>query len=57
MAEKVRDPDCGIEIKPQQAAAKPAYPGKTSGFGSPGCKMAFEPKPATYGASRQSLAT
>ncbi len=48
MAEKVKDPVCGMEIDPQQAAAKTEYEGKTYYFCSPGCKAAFDKNPTQY---------
>ncbi len=48
MAEKVKDPVCGMEIEIQQAAAKTEYQGKTYYFCSPGCKTAFEKDPKKY---------
>ena len=48
VAEKVKDPVCGMEIEPKQAAAKTQYQGKTYYFCSPGCKVAFEKNPTQY---------
>ncbi len=48
MAKKVRDPVCGMEVKPKQAAAKTEYQGKTYYFCSSGCKTAFEKNPTKY---------
>ena len=48
MAEKVKDPVCGMEIEVQHAAGKTEYQGKTYYFCSPGCKAAFEKDPQKY---------
>lgn len=48
MADKVKDPVCGMEIDPKHAAAKMEYQGKIYYFCSPGCKAAFEKEPANY---------
>lgn len=48
MAEKVKDPVCGMTLEPKQAAAKTEYQGKTYYFCSPGCRAAFERNPAKY---------
>ncbi len=48
MSEKVKDPVCGMEVDPKQAAARAEYQGKTYYFCSPGCKAAFEKDPAKY---------
>ena len=48
MAEKVKDPVCGMEIKSNQAAAKTEYQGKIYYFCSLGCKTAFEQNPTKY---------
>jgi len=48
MADKVKDPVCGMEIDPQQAAAHAEHQGQTIYFCSPGCKTAFEKDPGRY---------
>jgi len=48
MADKVKDPVCGMDVDPEQAAGKSEYQGKTYYFCSPGCKAAFEREPAKY---------
>ncbi len=48
MAEKVKDPVCGMEIDPEHAAGKTEYQGKTYYFCSSGCKTTFEKDPAKY---------
>lgn len=48
MAEKVRDPVCGMEIEREHAAAKTEYQGQAFYFCSPGCKTAFDKEPTRY---------
>jgi YHS domain-containing protein len=48
MAEKVKDPVCGMEVDPQQAAGRSEYQGRTYYFCSPGCKASFDRDPAKY---------
>lgn len=44
----VKDPVCGMEVDPAQAAATAEYEGKTYYFCAPGCKIAFEREPEKY---------
>jgi YHS domain-containing protein len=48
MAEKVKDPVCGMEIEKSEAAATYEYRGKTYYFCAPGCKQEFEKEPEKY---------
>lgn len=48
MAEKVKDPVCGMEIEKDQAAATVEYQGQVYYFCAPGCKKAFEENPEKY---------
>ena len=43
-----KDPVCGMEIDPKQAAGKSEYQGQTYYFCSAGCKKAFDKEPAKY---------
>jgi len=44
----VKDPVCGMDVDPAQAAASVEYKGKTYYFCAPGCKRAFEKEPEKY---------
>ena len=44
----VKDPVCGMEINPAEAAGKSEYQGQTYYFCSPGCKKAFDKEPQKY---------
>jgi YHS domain-containing protein len=48
MADKVKDPVCGMEIDPERAATSVQHEGQTFYFCSPGCKAAFDNDPARY---------
>lgn len=43
-----KDPVCGMDVNPENAAAKAEYKGKTYYFCAPGCKQAFESDPEKY---------
>jgi YHS domain-containing protein len=43
-----KDPVCGMEINPQQAAATSEYQGQTYYFCSAGCKQTFDANPQQY---------
>ncbi len=43
-----KDPVCGMEVEPAQAAATFEYKGETYYFCAPGCKIAFEKEPKKY---------
>jgi YHS domain-containing protein len=43
-----KDPVCGMEVDPAQAAATYEYKGTTYYFCAPGCKAAFEKEPEKY---------
>ncbi|MEZ4666528.1 MAG: YHS domain-containing protein [Anaerolineae bacterium] len=45
---KVRDPVCGMEIDPKQAAGTSEYKSQTYYFCSAGCKKAFDKEPEKY---------
>jgi P-type Cu+ transporter len=42
MAEKFRDPVCGMLVEPSKAAAKGVYGGQTVYFCSTGCKVEYD---------------
>lgn len=44
----VRDPVCGMEINPQNAAATTAYQGETFYFCRVDCQEQFDQNPARY---------
>ncbi|HEU4686287.1 MAG TPA: YHS domain-containing protein [Nitrospira sp.] len=46
--QSVRDPVCGMEINPQDAAATTAYQGKTFHFCRVECQQQFEEDPERY---------
>ncbi len=43
-----KDPVCGMDVEPSQAAAKTVYKGTIYYFCSPQCKSAFEQNPDYY---------
>ena len=43
-----KDPVCGMDVDPKQAAGKSEYQGQTCYFCSTGCKKAFDREPAKY---------
>ena len=43
-----RDPVCGMDVDPAQAAGSVEYKGETYYFCAPGCKLAFEKEPEKY---------
>lgn len=43
-----KDPVCGMEVDPAQAAGSVEYKGQTYYFCAPGCKKAFEKEPEKY---------
>ena len=43
-----KDPVCGMEVNPQQAAATSEYQGQTYYFCSPNCKQTFDANPQQY---------
>lgn len=44
----VKDPVCGMDVDPAQAAATAEYNGQTYYFCSRGCKVAFDKDPEKY---------
>jgi YHS domain-containing protein len=50
MAAMVKDPVCGMEINPEQAAARSDYQGQTYYFCSADCKRTFDANPQQYAA-------
>ena len=44
----VKDPVCGMDVDPKQAAGKSEYQGQTYYFCSAGCKKAFDKEPVEY---------
>ncbi len=49
MATRVKDPVCGMEIEPSQAAAREDHEGQTFYFCSHGCHDTFMKDPHRYG--------
>jgi YHS domain-containing protein len=49
----MKDPVCGMDVKPDNAPAKSEHKGETFYFCSAGCKHKFEKHPEEY-ASRKS---
>jgi YHS domain-containing protein len=49
MADKVKDPVCGMEIRPEDAAATEEHEGRTFYFCSKGCHDIFVNDPHRYG--------
>ena len=47
-----KDPVCGMEVKPEQAAGKSEHEGQTYYFCSNGCKQRFDQNPKTYTAKQ-----
>ncbi|MCF7805246.1 MAG: YHS domain-containing protein [Candidatus Marinimicrobia bacterium] len=43
-----KDPVCGMDVDPDNAAAQTEHNGKTYYFCAPGCKKAFEENPEKY---------
>ena len=43
-----KDPVCGMEVDPRQAAGTSDYQGQTYYFCAVGCKKAFDKEPARY---------
>jgi Cu+-exporting ATPase len=48
MANTQRDPVCGMDVNPQDAAAKSQHQGQTYYFCSYSCKQKFEQNPTQY---------
>ncbi len=48
MAQTYRDPVCGMEVKPETAAGKSQYQGRTYYFCSDADKQAFDKNPEKY---------
>jgi YHS domain-containing protein len=44
----VKDPVCGMDVNPDQAAGKSEYQGQTYYFCCKDCKRIFDEEPATY---------
>jgi Cu+-exporting ATPase len=49
MADMVKDPVCGMEIRPEDAAATEVHEGRTFYFCSEACHRAFISDPHRYG--------
>ena len=49
MADKVKDPVCGMEIRPEDAAATEEHEGRTFYFCSSSCHDSFVREPYHYG--------
>ena len=43
-----KDPVCGMQVDPKQAAGSSEYNGKTYYFCGTGCKRKFDEKPEQY---------
>jgi Cu+-exporting ATPase len=43
-----KDPVCGMDVDPSQAAGQSDYNGQTYYFCSKGCKVAFDKDPQSY---------
>lgn len=43
-----KDPVCGMDVDPQQAAGTSEYKGQTYYFCAPGCKRQFDKDPERY---------
>ncbi len=43
-----KDPVCGMDVDPKNAAGKSEYQGETYYFCSPGCKKDFDKEPQKY---------
>jgi YHS domain-containing protein len=43
-----KDPVCGMDVDPSQAAGQSEYNGQTYYFCSKGCKVAFDKDPQSY---------
>ena len=43
-----KDPVCGMDVNPKEAAGKSEYEGKTYYFCGPGCKRDFDKSPEKY---------
>jgi P-type Cu+ transporter len=44
----MKDPVCGMEVKPEKAAGKTEHEGKTYYFCGTGCKQKFDQNPQQY---------
>ena len=48
MANTAKDPVCGMDVDPNNAAGRSEYEGQTYYFCSTGCKRAFDKEPEKY---------
>jgi YHS domain-containing protein len=48
-----KDPVCGMEVDPKQAAGQSQYQGQTYYFCSTGCKRSFDQDPQKYVGKQQ----
>ncbi len=48
-----KDPVCGMNVKPEQAAGKSEQGGQTYYFCSTGCKQKFDKNPQAYATSKE----
>jgi Cu+-exporting ATPase len=53
MPNKFKDPVCGMDVTPQNAAGKTEHQGNTYYFCSLGCQQTFESQPDKYAAQTQ----
>lgn len=49
----VKDPVCGMDVDPAEAAGTSEYQGQTYYFCSSGCKKAFDKEPAKYASKNE----
>jgi len=49
----VKDPVCGMNVKPEQAAGHSQYGGQTFYFCCTGCKQKFDQNPQQYAGQSQ----
>jgi Cu+-exporting ATPase len=47
-ANMAKDPVCGMDVDPSQAAGQSEYKGQTYYFCAPGCKKQFDKDPERY---------
>ena len=51
-----KDPVCGMDIQPEQAAGQSEYKGQTYYFCCPACKQQFDQEPQRYAQSQPAMA-
>ena len=50
-----KDPVCGMDVQPEQAAGQSEYKGQTYYFCCPSCKEPFEKEPQRYALSQPAM--